>query len=99
MTKTSVADGRFGDANHLHKEVSMSCCIGQGRPSSSEITASIRQAPLPAVRQLLTDERILDTCRQCQYTRYRERRFGPVVTVLHFVAAKQKTGQVPMAVN
>lgn len=67
----------------------MSFCIGQGRPTSSEIVDSIRRAPLPAVRQLLTDRRILDACRQSHHT-FRERRFGPVVTVLHFIAAALK---------
>lgn len=67
----------------------MRSSIGQGRLRSSEIAASIRQAPLPAIRQLLTDRRILDVCCQCRHT-FRERRFGPVVTVLHFVAAALK---------
>jgi hypothetical protein len=45
----------------------------------------IREAPLTAVRELLTDEMILQACRACGH-RFRERLYGPVVTVLHFAA-------------
>ena len=53
--------------------------------SASTIRSMIREAPLTAVRELLTDEMILQACRACAH-RFRERLYGPVVTVLHFVA-------------
>lgn len=52
---------------------------------TATIRQSIRQAPLVAIRQTLTDRRILEACQACGH-RFRERLYGPVVTVLHFVA-------------
>jgi hypothetical protein len=53
--------------------------------SLEPIRAALREAPLVAIRQELTDERILDACAGCGHD-WRERLYGPVVTVLHFVA-------------
>lgn len=63
----------------------MSVTIVQPQPSAEEIRDAIRQAPLVAIRELLPDRRILEACQRAHY-RFRERRFGPVVTVLHFLA-------------
>lgn len=53
--------------------------------SLEEIRTALRQAPLTAVREELTDRKILEACAQCRYT-FRQRLYDPVVTVLHFVA-------------
>ena len=58
--------------------------IVRSHGSASAIRSIIREAPLTAVRELLTDEMILQACRACAH-RFRERLYGPVVTVLHFV--------------
>ena len=54
-------------------------------PKAEEICRILRQAPMVALRQLLTDQDILDACQACRHT-YRDRRYGPVVTVLHYLA-------------
>ncbi len=53
--------------------------------NSAIIRRSIREAPLVAIRELITDRRILDVCAACGYS-FRRRLYGPVVTVLHFIA-------------
>ena len=63
----------------------MHTCIGTGAENSEEIRRLLREAPLPAIRQLLTDKDILEACAACQHE-YRDRRYGPVVTVFHFLA-------------
>ena len=63
----------------------MSTDIVNSSIHSATIRQSIRQAPLVAIRELLTDQRIYDACTACDYT-YRRRIYGPVVTVLHFIA-------------
>jgi len=50
-----------------------------------EIRARLREAPLGAVRQMLADSDIIEACRRHGYE-WRERVYGPVVTVLHFLA-------------
>jgi hypothetical protein len=50
-----------------------------------QVRRALREAPLMAVRELLKDEDVLDACRECKHE-FRDRRYGPVVTVLHFVA-------------
>lgn len=52
---------------------------------AAEIRRLLRESPLAAIRQMLTDRDILDACRACGH-RYRDRRYGPVVTVLHYTA-------------
>jgi hypothetical protein len=59
--------------------------IVRPRTSLEPIRVALREAPLAAIRQELTDRQILDACAQCAYT-WRDRLYGPVTTVLHFVA-------------
>jgi len=54
-------------------------------PRDEEIRSVLRQSPLVALRETLTDADILSACRGCGHT-FRQRRYGPVVTVLHFLA-------------
>lgn len=49
-----------------------------------EIRAALREASLTAFRDMLPDEKILEACRSCGHE-YRERLYGPVVTVFHFL--------------
>jgi hypothetical protein len=60
-------------------------CIGHQFVSSAVIRQRLIEAPLVAIRELLTNEQILAACTSCGY-HFRERLFGPVVTVLQFVA-------------
>lgn len=62
----------------------MSHSIGKGKCAAGAIRKAIREAPLVAIREMLRDQQILDACEACGH-RFRERQFGPVVTVLHFV--------------
>ncbi len=50
-----------------------------------EIRTRLREAPLCAIRRMLPDSDIIDACREHGYE-WRERIYGPVVTVLHFLA-------------
>ena len=50
-----------------------------------EIRTRLREAPLGAIRQMLSDSDILGACREHGYE-WRERVYGPVVTVFHFLA-------------
>jgi len=59
--------------------------IDNSRAKLERICRALREAPLVALRELLTDQEILDACRASGH-RFRDRRYGPVVTVLHFVA-------------
>ena len=59
--------------------------IDHGPAITQAVRDAIRQAPLVAVRQLLTDREILEACETCGH-HFRDRRYGPIVTVLHFVA-------------
>lgn len=59
--------------------------IVRSRPTDEEIRTALGQSPLVALREMLTDSQILDACQACGYT-FRRRRYGPVVTVLHFLA-------------
>jgi hypothetical protein len=54
-------------------------------PSSEEIRRVLRESPMVAIRQMLTDQDILNACQACQHE-YRDRRYGPVITVLHYLA-------------
>jgi hypothetical protein len=63
----------------------MSRPIVQARARSAQIRQTLREAPLVALRELLPDQAILDACEACGH-RYRDRRYGPVVTTLHFLA-------------
>jgi hypothetical protein len=60
-------------------------CIGKSKPTLEEIRKMLHEAPLVALREQLTDKQILDTCAVCGY-KFRNRQYGPVVTVLHFLA-------------
>jgi len=59
--------------------------IVRRRARHEEIRTALRQSPLVALRKMLTDAQILDACQACGHT-FRQRRYGPVVTVLHFLA-------------
>ncbi len=48
------------------------------------ISTALREAPLPALRQLLPDQEVLDACAQVGY-RFRKRLYDPVVTLYHFL--------------
>ena len=50
-----------------------------------EIRTRLREAPLCAIRQMLPDEMIFRACREHSYS-WRQRKYDPVVTVLHFLA-------------
>ncbi len=63
----------------------MSICIGNPKAKLEQIRRALREAPLVALRELLTDREILDACRACGH-KFRDRRYGPVVTVFHFLA-------------
>jgi hypothetical protein len=58
--------------------------VGPGT-SLEQIRVALREAPLTAIRQELTDRQILEACARCGHD-FRERLYGPVVTVLHFIA-------------
>ncbi len=57
--------------------------------SSGRILETVRKAlgegPLVALREHLTDQHIINACDEHGYV-YRNRQYGPVVTVLHFLA-------------
>ena len=59
--------------------------IGGSSGNLERIRATLREAPLVALREQLTDRDILDACRSCDY-RFRRRQYDPVVTVFHFLA-------------
>lgn len=50
-----------------------------------KIRVALRENPLVAIRQELTDRMVIEACARCGYS-WRERLYGPVTTVLHFVA-------------
>ena len=62
----------------------MKNCIGKRRAYVDRISQILRESPLCAVRQMLTDSEILKACGEAGY-RYRDRIYGPVVTVFHFL--------------
>jgi hypothetical protein len=53
--------------------------------SAEEIRTRLRESPLAALREMLTDGDILAACRDCGHT-FRERVYDPIVTVLHYLA-------------
>jgi hypothetical protein len=59
--------------------------IGQKSGRLEKIRMAIRQSPLVALRELLTDQDVLNACKLCGH-QYRERLYGPVVTVFHYIA-------------
>ena len=58
--------------------------IVQSSVDLERIRRVVREAPLVALREQLTDHDILDACRACGY-RFRRRRYDPVITVFHFL--------------
>jgi hypothetical protein len=58
--------------------------IGRSAGKLEGIRRRLREAPLVALREVLTDQDILDACEVCGYT-FRQRQYDPVVTVLHFL--------------
>jgi len=53
--------------------------------TAEEIRTMLRESPLGAFSQMLPDAAILDACRTCHHE-FRRRLYGPVVTVLHYLA-------------
>ncbi len=60
-------------------------CIVHSSEYLEQIRRMLREAPLVALRQQLTDRQILAACRACGHD-FRRRRYDPVVTVFHFLA-------------
>lgn len=58
--------------------------VGKKTGSLEDVSRGLREAPLPALRQMLKDEDILDACEEAGHE-YRRRMYGPVVTVFHFL--------------
>lgn len=63
----------------------MSTSIVKESVKLERIRMTIQEAPLVALRELLTDQQILDACESNDY-QYRNRLYGPVATVFHFLA-------------
>lgn len=63
----------------------MAVSIVHREATPEEIRRMLRERPLAAVRELLPDRVVLDACRRHGYT-WRERTYGPVPTVLHYLA-------------
>jgi len=62
----------------------MSYSIVNQKPTLEEIRTVLRETPLVALREMLTDQHIYDACSACGH-KFRERKYGPVVTVFHFL--------------
>lgn len=58
--------------------------IGTAPSRVQGIPDRLREAPLAALRRILTDDVVLQACRKHDYE-WRERLFGPVVTVFHYL--------------
>ena len=58
--------------------------IGKESLSVKDISTALREAPLSALRQMLPDRDILNACAEAGYS-FRNRLYGPVVTVFHFL--------------
>ena len=63
----------------------MSVYIDRSEAELERIREELGEAPLVAIRELLKDQEILEACQACEYE-FRDRRYGPVVTVFHFLA-------------
>ena len=59
--------------------------IGSSGRTLETIRKALGEGPLVALRQHLTDQHIINACNEHGYV-YRNRQYGPVVTVLHFLA-------------
>ena len=59
--------------------------IGSSGGTLEAIRRVLGEGPLVALRQHLTDQHIINACNEHGYT-YRNRQYGPVITVLHFLA-------------
>lgn len=62
----------------------MHSCIDQRDTCFEGISEMLREAPLAALRQMLPDREILMACEASGH-RFRQRLYGPVVTVFHFL--------------
>jgi len=58
--------------------------IGKKSVSLEHISRALREAPLPALRQMLPDKDILQACAETGHF-FRRRLYDPVVTVFHFL--------------
>jgi hypothetical protein len=58
--------------------------IGKNQPGLESCRTVLRETLLQAVRELLPDREILQACAQAGYA-FRDRLFGPIPTVLHFL--------------
>lgn len=63
----------------------MSMPIVNRLATDEEIRSMLRESPLGPLREMLPDAAILQACRDAGYT-FRRRLYGPVVTVLHYLA-------------
>jgi hypothetical protein len=63
----------------------MSVYIDTSGAKLEQIRRALREAPLVALREQVTDRQILEACKACGHA-FRYRRYDPVVTVLHFLA-------------
>jgi hypothetical protein len=58
--------------------------IGKKKRSLKGICEVLQESPLTAVRHTLTDEMIIDACKDVGY-KFRRRKYSPVCTVFHFL--------------
>ena len=63
----------------------MCTCIDHSGAELERVRRGLREAPLVALREQLTDRHILDACKAYGYV-FRRRQYDPVVTVFHFLA-------------
>jgi hypothetical protein len=68
----------------LGKEATVMYSIGKECVSVKNISAALQEAPLCALRRMLPDRDILDACAEAGHS-FRNRFYGPVVTVFHFL--------------
>ncbi len=62
----------------------MSVSIVSSGAAAEEVRVELRESPLAALRNMLPDRVILEACARRDYE-WRDRRYGPVVTVFHFL--------------
>ena len=73
----------------------MSMPIDHRGAELEEIRTRLREAPLCAIRQMLPDEMVLRACREHSYS-WRRRMYGPVATVLHYLAQAIQRPEGPL---
>lgn len=58
--------------------------VGNRNEKIEKIRTALRESPLMCLREILKDRQIYDACRACGHN-FRERQYGPVATVFHFL--------------